>query len=234
MENKNCGIIYVATGQKYIDEALFSAHSAKSVMPDIGITLYSDKVPLDVDLSCFDNICLLNDPSYSYIDKIKPLLQSPYENTIFLDTDTYLIDSVYEIFELLSKYNLAYAHSPVRVSPWVVDLGIPACFPEANTGVIAFKKCNDINILFESWLGIYKEQLSMVSPPNHDQPSFRLALYQSNILHTVLPPEYNLRTIVPCSKGKAKVKILHGRQPSLGRAILEVNNCDAISIFDFR
>ena len=62
--------------------------------------------------------------------------------------------------------------------------------------------------------------------PSHerqtDQPAFKEALYRSKLNTTVLTTEYNLRTPFPFYACK-KVKILHGREPSLSKAALSIN-----------
>lgn len=47
------GIIYIATGQKYIAEAIVLANSVKQNSPGIDITLFSDR---EIQESCFDNL----------------------------------------------------------------------------------------------------------------------------------------------------------------------------------
>jgi len=92
----------------------------------------------------------------------------------------------------------------------------PAAFPELNTGVILYRQSDSVNNLFQSWIRIYQAQLQSDRPPLHDQPAFRQAIFESEINLSILPPEYNLRTVMPMFiGGNAKVKILHGRQPSI-------------------
>jgi len=53
------GIIYIATGEKYIKEALISAASLKDKMPDLSITLFSSK---EVNSQVFNEVILINNP----------------------------------------------------------------------------------------------------------------------------------------------------------------------------
>ena len=53
----------------------------------------------------FDCIELHPEPKFTYRDKIQPLFLSPFEKTLFLDTDTELIGRVDDLFDLLeSRY----------------------------------------------------------------------------------------------------------------------------------
>lgn len=234
--NDNFGIVYVATGKKYLTECIQSALSAKKVMPDIPISLWTDK-NTGLDRSIFESIHIFRNPKYSLFDKIKPLLETKYKKTLFVDTDTYFIGSIYEISMLLDRFELAYAHAPWRLSKsgsrFINE--IPICFPEPNTGVIAYRKNDSVMQVIKNWELIYAKQLEGENPPKHDQPAFRKALYFSEVRSTVLPPEYNIRTIFPIFKGgRCQAKILHGREPTLSRAISLINTHDGIKTFDFQ
>jgi len=48
-------------------------------------------------------------------DKILPLLDSPFNRTVFLDTDTQVCSEFFELFDLLDRFDLAVAHAPWRI-----------------------------------------------------------------------------------------------------------------------
>ena len=58
MNNKNIGMVYVATRRPhYVAEAFLSAHSARDFAPDLPITLYTDLPDLPLARSpCFSNV----------------------------------------------------------------------------------------------------------------------------------------------------------------------------------
>jgi len=207
------GILYIATGTKYIQEAIHSAKSVRQIMPKLPIAIYLDD-PSSIPAGLFDLVNQINDPQFSYIDKVLLLQKTPFKKTLFLDTDTLVIDPVYELKTLLSKFDIACSHAPVRDTHQMPEC--PAAFPELNTGVILYRQSDSVNNLFQSWIRIYQAQLQSDRPPLHDQPAFRQAIFESEINLSILPPEYNLRTVMPMFiGGNAKVKILHGRQPSI-------------------
>lgn len=207
------GILYIATGTKYIQEAIASAKSVRQVMSDIPLAIYLDD-PDQLPKKLFDFVYQINNPQFSYIDKVVLLQKTPFKQTLFLDTDTLVIDRIDELKTLLSKFDLACTHAPVRSSHNMSMC--PDAFAELNTGVILYRQSDAVNHLFQSWTRIYQEQLESDRPPLHDQPAFRQAIFESDINLYILPPEYNLRTVMPMFiGGNAKVKILHGRQPSL-------------------
>jgi hypothetical protein len=215
--DRDKGILYVATGDQYVREAGNSARSFKKTMPDIPSAIFTDDTALAEEGQCFDLVEQYEDPFHTYADKIAPLKKSPFEKTIFLDADTYSLAPCDEIFDLLDRFDLAVAHAPLRVY-YYSPPDCPACFPEINTGVIAYRRTSDFERLVDSWLSIYATQ-----PPEaktYDQPAFRQALYTSTMRFAILTPEYNLRTCFPFFiGGNAEVKILHDRGESLREAI---------------
>ena len=212
------GIVYIATGKKYIDEACRSATSLKKNMPNMPITIFSSE---DVKSPDFDEVVIIKEPTYGFYDKVAHIYASPYDNTLFLDTDTYICDDFSEIFALLKNFDIATAHAPVRITYQIN--GTPNSFPEMNTGVILFKKSPQTDKLFDNWLVLFKEQMEQAVKPPHDQPAFREALFKSQLKVTTLTPEYNCRFIIPTFVS-GKVKILHGRCDDLSLVATEINS----------
>ncbi len=178
-----------------------SARSAKEQMPDIPITLYSDvESTVNGAAACFDNVIPISRVYHSCRDKIEPLIDSPYARTLFLDTDTYLCDQVYDVFDMLDRFDIALAQAPDRYQYDLPDL--PACFTELNSGVIAFRKVDVVKELLKDWDATFNRMLARDPGSHRDQHSLRDALYRSSARFLVLPPEYNFRTICPNFAGK--------------------------------
>ena len=67
---------------------------------------------------------------------------------------------------------------------------IPYAFSEINGGIIAFRKCERWKFLLELWNKYYQKYIKITI---WDQPSFRIALWESQIKLYCLPVEYNRR-----------------------------------------
>ena len=205
------GIVYVATGQSYYDEALASIRSARAAMPDVPVTLFTD---VDADKTLIDNVAHVADPSYSTQDKITCMAKSPYAKSIFIDTDTYVCQSIADLYELLDHFDIAAVLPSFRATQAVE--GIPPCFPGFNTGVVAYRKTPATDRFFEKWLTTHEHQLKHLKPtfsrwrPFHDQYSFREALYDSELRIATLGPEYNCMHLVP-GYVHGQVRVFHGR-----------------------
>ncbi len=216
---KTEGILYYARGERWIQEALQSARSVKAVMPNIQTAIVSD---ISLPKALFD--IQIQAPSEVGVKQLKmwTLGQTPFQKTLYLDTDTYVADSIWEIFEMLNQFDLALAVTPywkVRLRKnggKIEEKGIPICFPKFNTGVIAFKKNPNINHLWMDWAKRHQDW-----GEGQDQAPFRNTLYQSDIRFGTLPPAYNYRLPYPDGIW-GSVKIFHSHDsnlPSLCEAI---------------
>lgn len=183
----------------------------------------------------FDDVRQIANPQHAFIDKIAPLLSTPYEKTLFVDTDTLFLEPVTELWPLLDRFDFCICHAPWReTSPEHYKMpDVPIAFPELNSGVVAYRSCSKTLALIRAWERRYSSQLSS-GPAWGDQPALRKELYQSDLRLSILPPEYNTRTVFPVFRGgNIKAKILHGREPSLTRAAALVNVGEGVRVFNF-
>lgn len=196
------GIFYIATGDQFVAEAERSAQSVRDAMSEVPIAIATDSKPNFE----FDHVIQIDDPDYSFTDQIANLHRSPFDRTLHLDTDIYMDANAEELFDVLDRFDIAVAHNHNR---GVYDPpGVPASFPEYNTGVIAYRNDTGLREFTRSWDSIYNHLYDGGNPQN--QPSFRKALYESELRIATLPPEYNLMLRYP-GHAIGKVKLFHGR-----------------------
>ncbi|WP_394740065.1 hypothetical protein [Natronococcus roseus] len=197
------GIFYIATGEEYTEEAAHSAKSVKSVLKNIPVAIATDQ---DEVHGIFDTKVKITDSNSDFSDQINNLSKSPFKKTIHLDTDIYADEPFEELFDVLTKFDIAAAHNHDRSTYEVT--GVPSSFPEYNTGVLAYINSKDFSNFLSTWNSRYKELLKEENKQN--QPSFRKALYESDLRIATLPPEYNLMTRYP-GHAVGSVKLFHGR-----------------------
>jgi len=221
------GVYYIATGEQFVNEAEVSARSVRRAMPDIPIAIATDVDP-EFEFE-FDYIIDIPDPEYGFVDQIHNLHMSPFEKTLHLDTDIYIVSDVSELFDLLNQFDIAAAHNHDREAR---DLpGVPDSFPEYNTGVMAYKNSGDISDFFQDWK---KNYINMTVGENtQNQPSFRQTLYESNLRIATLTPEYNCMVRYP-SHIKNDVKIAHSRlldirTPGANKSVNVLNSVEKIN-----
>jgi hypothetical protein len=200
---------WIATGQRYIKEARRSAHRLSTVMPDLSRWLITDK---ETETGIFDGVMVVQDrkSDYWYLDSTRYFNASlglPYDKLLYLDTDTFVIDPIYDFLGVLEKFELVAVHAPGRRT-CPSDNDLPDAFCEINVGVMAF--WNDIQItnLFYDWLKRYEAKKDVFR--NNDQGPLREALWHSEMPFYVAPPEYNCRFAFG-GFARERVKVLHGR-----------------------
>jgi hypothetical protein len=205
------GIIYSAAGERYLKEAIQSAISSYR-FNKIPHLIFCDVVPESKP----DGVSYVKFErgGNPYADKICNMIASPFDATIFLDSDTYVCDSIEELFDLMPRFDIAAAHAPGYTK--CNDPMAPA-FYDFNTGVVVFNRTEATLTLLRRWLETYEKW--MTDPPFKgagspngfaDQPAFRRCVLESEVAVYTLPPEYNYRTVFP-GRLVGSAKILHGR-----------------------
>jgi hypothetical protein len=222
------GVIYAATGERHVAEALVSARSLKIHMPYLPVTLYTDRALAAADVD--DMVEFAGD---GYLSRIPILESSPYERTLFLDSDTYVCGDLAGLFALLDDFDIALAHAPVRAM-YEVE-GVPDSFPEFNAGVILYRRSEGVSAALRDWADCFarfqeqrdRGEVRWLRPEGkrihtHDQGALRAALYRSGLRIATLAPEYNCRFTEP-GFVDGPVKILHGRGLDLAEVAAALN-----------
>ena len=226
----DCGVLYIAVGSDFVEEAIHSAHSIQEHMGDIEVAIATDST--DYDLEIFDHTVQLDDPkqlnthdrTWLYDTTIGPEL-SPFDRTLYLDTDTYLCADVSELFELLDEYDLAVARKPEQTP--VEGLSEP--WGEFNTGVIAYRDSKATREFLRNWKETFHRRVDEQYQPA-DQPSFALALKNSRLRWFTLPRRYNVR--LPRKGTLARdAKIIHGRGYDPREAARRLNAAEGLRVF---
>jgi len=220
------GIVYSATSERYVEQAVRSAASSLR-HNDLPHMLFADAEPAPVPGL---EVVLFEPSGNPYVDKIANMRRSPFERTIYLDTDTYVVDEIVHVVELLDHYDLAAAFAAAYGG--LADPGVPKSFGEFNTGVVAWRRNERTTAFMAAWQRTYETWLREGPFPGAreasrskraDQPAFRHCAWEHGIEVATLPPEYNLRiglqtTVVD------RVRVLHGHADSYERFAKRYNS----------
>ena len=214
------GILYSATGKPFIAEATASANSSlryNNVLHQI----FCDSVP-DAPPQAGIEFVPFEPSGNPYLDKIRNIGRSPFEETLFIDTDTYITANLDDLFDLLQRFDIAAAHAPGYTK--CDDRGQSEAFHDFNTGVIAYRSTPAVGKFLSSWDKLHTQWSA--NPPFYlkgvDQPAFRRALWDSQLTFYTLSPEYNYRTIFP-GRLVGAAKILHGRNTNYPKLETHLN-----------
>lgn len=223
--NQTKGYLYVATGEKFIAEAAQSAASLRAVHAGAHVTLATNEPCKN---AAFDTIISVNFKletgetpwKVGLLFKAFALQHSPYEQTFFVDTDTYFLEDCRHLFSLLDFHDVLIAHSPADVSKVTWQGQELEGYHPYNTGVIVFRKNAKTTQLLADWLAIYKEKFDLYPS---DQTPFMEALLKNTIQLYVLLPFYNFREHFMVSLPPGTVKIVHGRPRDISDLTAIVN-----------
>ncbi|MGC9504483.1 hypothetical protein [Baaleninema sp.] len=239
------GYIYVATGHKYVQEAAVSAKSLKNVDRHANITLVTDCPTKE---TVFDRVEIealagrksqgkedgQNETAYdsnwiaALLYKVKHMYEpSPYEKTLFLDTDTYIYDSCDELFDLLDYFDLCISIAPgERAHPYIDGKPMRGYVPY-NTGVIAYRKNEKVQRFFAAWDRIYTEKLynnSLNHVGESDQTAFMEAWLEVDIKIYVLPHNIWNARLPFFMLLNDPVRIVHGRHSDYEKLRTKLNS----------
>lgn len=221
------GILYVVYGgarsaeyrKRLFDELALSLESVKATMPDMPVALVTDPVMADmVTDQPIDHVLEreLPDVGWSWTYKIDGLAETPFDHTIYLDTDTYLTDSITETLALLDHFDLAATLAVDLVTGYYPpECEIPLAFPELSTGVLVYRQSPAMQQLFVRWSELHAEHETRGKWIGFgSQNTLRMALYEAHdVRFAVMPHEYN------CAANYAgmlnfEVKVVHEHDTS--------------------
>lgn len=199
------GIVYCAYGDKYLAEATRSIESVKRHC----------QLPIFVirDSDLLDAPGLVNKP-YALSQA-----EIPFEQFLFLDTDTVVLGDISPIFQILELFEIAACHAWKR----------SGFMPRLSSGVILMRNNQDF---LREWSKATLEYWRTTGISD-DQPGFTDKFYGGGLRQFILPPELNLR-IYNKIYVSGKAYVLHGRYDRLTAAVEEINNSDEPRVWDGR
>ncbi len=223
------GVIYVAVGEKYVAEALASAASLKAHSPALPVSVFTDQT---LTSPLLEQIIPLDPSAYHPTFKPRCLMASPYDRTLFMDTDTYVCADISGMFALLERFDLAATHANFAIPgsarallPDVVTR-VPEAFVQFNSGVILFRRSTAMTDMCRRWVQLIEinEGVARDRGGKHlrDQTALREAVYESDLRIATLPREYNCRYHFVGALF-SDIKILHGRWDDMSKVRSQLN-----------
>ena len=200
---KSAGVVYVAWGDQYINEAICSAKSVKQ-NAKLSTCLLTDK--LDNSLNqYFDIVKFVNFGNikyHQYMRKWICLTESPFEISCYLDTDTFVIQDLSLGIEMTERYGVST----------IIANGMT--FHHKNKEYVHY---NGGVLFFNSNIGKkIKDEIDnayiQVTSEKHvgDEAAISVAFVNLNLNPFVLPSIFN--TVRGCIMHDRKIRIWHSRE----------------------
>ncbi len=225
----NKGIVYAVSHPTWMDACLVSANSAAQHMPDVAREVYVTRAVADVLQdgwqTRFTQVVVLDDAKHFHRPRFDAMLETALDQAIFIDTDTFFVEPVYELFDMLEQFDIAAMAAPQYLHPTGLEQGIfdmlppvSEAVPEWNGGVIVARSTPGVRKTIEQWSVMFEK--CMEKGYRMDQASLRAALVHSKLRIATLPNNYNFRANLPQIVTRS-VKILHahGDLPEIAKTI---------------
>jgi len=189
--NYEKGVLYIAFKKSFVKECLFSAESLKKHNPNIPIALFTDQ---EISSPYIDIVKVIKAKHTRC--KVDYIGDSPFEKTLYLDSDTIVVRDISDVFDVLDRFDVGVTHDYARKRENYCCIDeykeIPYSFSEVNGGFMAFNN----SIASKEFLALWKEKFYKYRKQTSgwDQVSLRISLWQSKVSMVHLPPEYNIRS----------------------------------------
>ena len=188
------GYIYIAFGENFYKECINSVKILKR-KTNLPIHLITDQKEISFEeKSLFFSISHM--PNLHVRSKVDYISLSPFDKTIYLDTDIIVVKEIDELFNLLDNFDILATLDTARkrdnISRKIEEYrNIPYSFGEVNGGLLCFNKYAKENIV-KNWPKIFYKYLKETG--GWDQPSLRILLWKFKASLYILPPEFNIRS----------------------------------------
>lgn len=215
-KQNDIGIIYLAFGRPYLAMALVSFHSVRKTNPKMPVCILTnvcDKIDkIDGWIEGFD-VWKYMEMNTSDNRKIKTQLYkfTPFEKTLYLDSDTIVVGDLskttlfLDYFDLCLKLNGGEQTKAGRTDIKVLNEKATINeLPHWNGGVVFFKKDVKVNNFFNLWYEFYE-----MHENKYDQISLVEALFRSDCRVLSLDSRWNYKRKNIAIPIKKNVKILH-------------------------
>jgi len=154
MTNTHRGILTIAIGKKYANQAKYLAHSCMINSPHTIRAVVTDSP--DHLQNYFDIIIPFNNECDPFSIKTRLYELSPFEYTLFLDADSLVFHPVDDFWKHLEENPYVYEGTKLTSGNWYFDIN-EICkllmlhwIPQFNTGQILFNKCEETKQVFDT------------------------------------------------------------------------------------
>lgn len=204
------GYLYIINRPKFKNEALISVRSLRRFNTDKIAVVCPEKM-IDNDLKSHFDIIIVNDDieNYTYLSKVLGLKHTPFDKTLFLDSDTFITDDLSALFSILDIADFATTIEPtLHTTNRINNIRYQNIIPEFNSGVILYKNNKVMKKVIDDWFKICTSNNII-----NDMPGLREAVLDNfdSLSFTILPNEYNAHGFKTFLLLYQKVIIIHER-----------------------
>lgn len=207
--NNEKGYLFVAGGQRYVEETELAVKRLLKIT-NLPICVIIDD---NLDLSFIHpNLIVIKEEKlkeHRYSAKIVGIQKSPFSETIFMDSDTFVVENIDHLFKLFDLVDIFLPYEPHAHSAKCDD-DYKGIVPELNSGVIGIKRSEKTELFVKEWMELLRKN---VLNSTADMPYLRLAYIKfiKDLSIHVLPENYNLHGLATLKIIWGKVYVIHER-----------------------
>jgi hypothetical protein len=211
----NLGVLYVVDGLRYANEVKLAVLRLRQIS-NINICIISNELYSEFDI--FNNVnnleikILQSLQETKFASKVIGLLNSPFERTLFMDTDTFVVNKIDFIFELLNLYDCCFTLEPsISTTQFELLDDYVNSIGEFNSGVVLFNNSEIVMDFFRFWMEILNNK--KYSQDYFDMPQLRNAYINCNLKPRIgiMPDNFNLHGLKSYLIIHGTVYIIHER-----------------------
>ena len=142
--DRSCGVFYIAFGETYRNEARRSIASLRRTSPGLAAAVVTDT---EWDCEPRPDLFILRPSVQGFASKPAYIRETPFDATLFVDTDTVFARDAKSIFGLLRHYDIgATFEGPQLNEPDGLEL-----HTQCSSGVILYLKTQQVWNVFDKW-----------------------------------------------------------------------------------
>lgn len=183
--------LYCEKNQKndyFYKELVPSVNSLKQVLPKANVALYTN-LETDSELTDCGFVKIIHDSNMDkrLIAKAHGLYKSPFDKTIFLDTDTIIHrEEIDQIFDALKEFNFAAVYGDA--------FNRGELYPDFNTGLIGLNNNQKTKFMLQEWITLFEDTPPLGNNKRlNDQWAFREMFMKHKKDFYVLPNYFMYR-----------------------------------------
>lgn len=213
---KEEGYIYVVDGLRWVREVNYAASRLRTLTDYPIAIVCSEEYPEITELSnSLKNLIIIIVPKLQgsdFCSKVIGMQHTPFEKSLFMDSDTFVMYNIDNVFELLNNYDLALTQEPSEhTSLFPIEDKLKNIFIEYNTGVVLYNNSEKVMDLFRDW-----EQIILTKKYGKDyfdMPQFRNVILNSQHKLNIytLPENFNMHGLRSYKILFGQVAIIHER-----------------------
>jgi hypothetical protein len=200
------GVLYIAFGEAYRAEVCRSIASLRQASPKIRVAVITDSAIDDLT----DVTTVLRPAIRSLECKPTYISESPFNRTLFLDTDTYVVRDISLLFGLLDHFDICAQYGGTQFNgPSGLTFQARVC-----SGLLLFKRSHDTDEMFAKWQALYAQEKRAKAEPNlADERALTEAIATSRVRPGFVSPCVHINLNAPWVFHSPPL-VLHGRVAS--------------------